>query len=419
MTQLGILRAKGLLFAGLFAGALASWAAVADAATVTVLYAFQNNGRDGFTPVAELIDVNGTLYGTTSAGGTGRCQNGCGTLFSVNAATGAETILHSFSDVEQTAMSPGSLVAAQGKLFGTTTDGGRRNAGMVFSFDLTSSKFEPQYNFCSLDNCTDGEYASPGLLNEKGVLYGTTEDGGSEQLCQDGCGTVFAFNPATQTETILHAFGAGTSDGTVPTAGLLKVNRLLYGTTNEGGAAGDGTVFALNPKTGAESVIYAFCSQQGCPDGARPSGNLLHVNHVLYGTTEDGGANGYGTVFSIDPATHAETVLHSFTFGGSDGAYPSGLVYANGLLYGTTLLGGVNCVNGCGTVYSIDPQTGTETVIYSFCNQTDCADGADPQSSLLNVNGTLYGVAAYGGSGSCTTKYYQVAGCGTVFAITP
>lgn len=413
-------RAKGLFLFSVFAGALGPLAAPADAATESVVYSFQNNGKDGFSPAANLIEVNGILYGTTSAGGTGRCVNGCGTFFSVNAATGAEIILHSFSDVEQTATGPGALVDAGGTLFGTTLYGGRRDAGMLFSYHLASSQFKEKYYFCNLDNCSDGASANTGLLDEKGVLYGTTEQGGSQQYCvQSGCGTVFSFDRKTRTETVLHAFDTNGNDGVNPIAGLLKVNRLLYGTTPWGGTYGYGTVFSLHLKTGAESVVYSFCSQQGCPDGERPSGNLIYLNSMLYGTTYDGGTYGGGTVFSLDPATHTETVLHSFgVYGGPDGAYPDGLVYLNGLLYGTTLYGGVNCVGGCGTVYSIDPQTGAETVIYSFCNQTDCADGAVPQSTLLNVNGTLYGVTSYGGSGTCNTPY-QVRGCGTVFAITP
>ena len=413
MTRSGVSRA--LLLAGVFASAPL---AAADAATQTVVYAFQNNGKDGVYPDATVTMLNGTLYGTTSAGGTGRCQNGCGTVFSVNATTGAETILHSFSDVEQTAVQPGSLAVAAGKLFGTAYSGGRRDAGMLFSFDPKSGAFKQQYYFCNLDNCIDGENANPGLLDEKGVLYGTTAAGGSTD-CGNGCGTVFSFDTATRSETILHAFGPNGNDGSSPQSGLVGTKRKLYGTTEFGGAFGYGTVFSIDRIGGRESVIYSFCSQQYCPDGERPSSTPVYLNGMLYGTTIDGGAEDVGAVFSLDPATGVETVLHAFEGStDADGAYPGGLVYANGLLYGTTQNGGINCVGGCGTVYSIDPQTGAETVIYSFCNQTDCADGAGPRSGLLNVDGTLYGVTSYGGGGSCTTEY-EPAGCGTVFAITP
>jgi hypothetical protein len=67
-------------------------------------------------------------------------------------------------------------------------------------------------------------------------------------------------------------------------------------------------------------------------------------------------------------------------------------------------------------VYFIDPSKGTETVVYLFCGQNNCSDGAYPGSALLNVNGTLYGTTGTGGTGTCYDGYY---GCGTVFAITP
>ena len=78
MIMSRIPRPKGLLLAGIFAGALASFAA--SAATETVVYSFQNNGKDGLLPQSSLTEANGTLYGTTVSGGTGRCGNGCGTV---------------------------------------------------------------------------------------------------------------------------------------------------------------------------------------------------------------------------------------------------------------------------------------------------------------------------------------------------
>jgi uncharacterized repeat protein (TIGR03803 family) len=98
------------------------------------------------------------------------------------------------------------------------------------------------------------------------------------------------------------------------------------------------------------------------------------------------------------------------------GDYPNGLVEANGLLYGTTPGGGGGSCD-CGEVFSINPKSGAETIVYSFCSQADCTDGARPAGDLLNVNGTLYGVTEYGGSGACPTG--TLVGCGTVFAITP
>jgi len=152
-----------------------------------------------------------------------------------------------------------------------------------------------------------------------------------------------------------------------------------------------------------EKVLYSFCSQQNCTDGAGPSAGLLNANGSLYGTTQDGGSydtrcvSGCGMAFSVDPKTGGETLLHAFCSEHNclDGAWPNApLIFANGVLYGTTEVGVsslTNCayIPGCGTVFSIDPHTGAEKVIYSFCSRTNCADGVGP-NGVISVNSLLY-----------------------------
>jgi uncharacterized repeat protein (TIGR03803 family) len=152
-------------------------------------------------------------------------------------------------------------------------------------------------------------------------------------------------------ETVLYSFAGGSSDGANPYAGLvMDASGNLYGTTNQGSANGAGTVFKITP-AGAESVLHSFGSGS---DGANPfAGLVMDASGNLYGTTEYGGANSAGTVFKITPAG-AESVLWSFG-SGSDGAYPyAGLVMdASGNLYGTTKAGGG--ANNKGTVFRIVP----------------------------------------------------------------
>ena len=138
------------------------------------------------------------------------------------------------------------------------------------------------------------------------------------------------------------------ADGAGPAAALLDVKGVLFGTTTAGGTGscgtqGCGTVFSLDPETRAEKVLYSFCSQQNCKDGAVPEASVIDVKGTLYGTTASGGVNrcGCGTIFSLDPDTGAETVLHSFA-GHVDGKYPWGLVDVQGTLYGTTNVGGAH-----------------------------------------------------------------------------
>jgi len=116
-----------------------------------------------------------------------------------------------------------------------------------------------------------------------------------------------------------------------------------------------------------------------------------------------------GTVFSVDPTSGAEKVLHSFC-SQANCAYGSNplanLISVNGTLYGTTLAGGAGCGGGCGTAFSVDPTTGAENVIYAF--QDNGTDGTGPQGGLIDINGALYGTTVFGG----TYRYY-----GTVFAL--
>jgi uncharacterized repeat protein (TIGR03803 family) len=206
----------------------------------------------------------------------------------------------------------------------------------------------------------------------------------------------------------------GSKDGTSPWAGLVfDAAGNLYGTTHEGGAKGFGTVFKLTPNgdgTWTKSTLYSFCSQPHCADGQYPWADLI-LDHSgnLYGTTAGGGAHNHGTVFELTPGSSGwtETVLYSFT-GGGDGRFPyAGLIFdGNGNLYGTTVQGGSTAY---GAVFELTPGSSgwTETVLYSFMGG---ADGGNPYGSLIfDGNGNLYGTTNGGGG----------AGNGVVFELTP
>lgn len=168
-----------------------------------------------------------------------------------------------------------------------------------------------------------------------------------------------AIDARAQTFATLYRFKGG-SDGIAPTAGLLVVGNTLYGTTFNGGVTGNGTVFSVDPNTGSETVLYGFT---GGADGGQPYAGLIDYGGFLWGTTYDGGASNDGTVFKINLAMGAETTVYTFT-GVPDGSHARGqLVYHQGLLFGTTFDGGK--YDG-GTVFSINPKAGTEAVLYSF-----------------------------------------------------
>jgi uncharacterized repeat protein (TIGR03803 family) len=347
-----------------------------------VLYSFAGSGEgDGEIPEATLINVKGTLYGTTIEGGT----DGYGTVFSI-APSGTETVLHSFASSGDGAYPEATLIDVKGTLYGTTMEGGANSFGTVFSI-MPSGKEKVLHIF---GGSGDGVYPVAGLINAKGTLYGTTANGGA-----NGDGTVFSIAP-TGTETVLYSFKGGSADGEDPHAGLVNVNGTLYGTTYEGGANNYGTVFSITP-SGKEKMLQGFGSSR---DGAYPVAGLINAKDTLYGTTLKGGANcsssgGCGTIFAIKPSGGL-TVLHSFG-AGTDGRAPyAGLLNVKGALYGTTEFGGTNCTvhDGCGTVFSIAP-SGNETVLHSFGGS---GDGAYPEAGLLNVKGTIYGTTSGGGA---------------------
>jgi uncharacterized repeat protein (TIGR03803 family) len=270
------------------------------------------------------------------------------------------------------------------------------------------------------------------LNSTTGVLYGTTSDGGAY-----GWGSVYELVPGTGgtwTQTVLYSFNPiGISgDGASPQANLaMGASGVLYGTTTYGGSSDDGTVFSLTPPSSGgpwtEKIIHSF---KGGTDGAQPEAGLVQApqTEVLYGTTYAGGTSGFGTVFSLTPATGGTwtgRVLYSFS-GGTDGSNPvAGVALATSkILYGTTYEGGTL---GYGTVFALTPAAGgvwTESVIYSFTNSTD---GSGPeggvtikydktQSGTVNV---LFGSTFWAGSSSGCPMGGYTAGCGTVFSLSP
>jgi uncharacterized repeat protein (TIGR03803 family) len=383
------------LAAGFFA------AVPAHAASEAVTYSFQGN-PDGFYPQAGLINVHGTLYGTTNGGGA----TGYGTVFSIS-PSGAETVLHSFAGGSDGADPNGSLISTGGTLYGTTQGGGGtgcfdgQGCGTVFAV-TTAGVEKVVYAF---QGGSDGTYPMDQLIYVKKTktLYGTTYSGGSANL-----GTVFSVTTAG-TEAMLYPF-QGYSDGAYPMAGLANVSGTFYGTTSAGGTPDGGTVFSITP-AGAEKIVYAF---QGGNDGAGPQARLLNSGGAMFGTTVGGGSADSGTVFEVT-SSGLERVVYFFQ-NGSDGANPeSALIVADGgLLYGTTFTGGgSNCLQGtCGTVFSLNRATGVEKVVYVFGYQGS-TDAANPTGALLKANGAIYGTSTMGGA------YGYPFGNGTVFTILP
>jgi uncharacterized repeat protein (TIGR03803 family) len=237
------------------------------------------------------------------------------------------------------------------------------------------------------------------LQASDGNFYGTTSQGGAS-----GNGTVFKITPSG-VESILYSFAGGTTDGSQPQAALIQASDgNFYGTTSQGGASNNGAVFRISP-TGVESILHAFAGS--ATDGSNPQAALLQASDGnFYGTTNFGGLAGFGTVFMITPAG-VETVLLSFNFNTGEGNGPrAALIQArDGSFYGTTFNGG-GLGLGSGTVFKISATTGA-SVIHAFGGG---ADGSGPNSALIEGgDGNLYGTTSSGGPNNN----------GTLFEITP
>ncbi|MGB8519594.1 MAG: choice-of-anchor tandem repeat GloVer-containing protein [Candidatus Tumulicola sp.] len=299
------------------------------AAGEAVLHSF-GAGSDGVSPQSGLVEVNGALYGTTPYGG----KNGDGTVFSVNPTTGAETVLLDFNGHDG-ALPFSGLLDVSGTLYGTTYEGGDGNRGVVYGI-TTSGTQKVVYSFHGRPHGGNPDGASPigGLISMDGLLYGTTDQGGNS-----GDGTVFSLNPATGVETVLHAFDG--SDGANPWVGLLDVSGTLYGTAQGGGTNGDGTIFKLIPPTKVRPIAFAVVHDFVAAEGARPRAPLVNFDNELYGTTSFGGASDKGAMYNISlQGALGET--HSFAGGPGDGSQPwAGVLLMDGTLYGTTLKGGL------------------------------------------------------------------------------
>jgi uncharacterized repeat protein (TIGR03803 family) len=304
-----------------------------------------------------------------------------------------------------------SLVqATDGNLYGTTYEGGGHDDGILFQITPTGS-LTKLYSFCHPGtNCSDGAYPVGGLIQaSNGSFYGTTSEGGATFH-----GTVFEMTPARRFITF-HSFCVQTNcpDGAYPYGGLVQAaNGNLYGTTYQGGAYDYGTIFEITPD-GALNTLYNFCSLADCADGASPFAGLIQAtNGNLYGTTVTGGAYNYGTVFEITPRGQLST-LYSFCSQTDciDGYYPHVALTqaANGHLYGTTLLGGEN---GDGTIFEITLE-GALTTLHSFSG----TDGADPAGPLYEAtNGHFYGTTELGGANNDGTVY-KMNSAGTLITL--
>ena len=323
------------------------------------LYSFQG-GSDGQNPQARVsIATNGTLYGTTSAGGQSGCSNGCGTIFHLSppptVCTAAlcpwiETVLYRFDPSIAGQPGIGSLIFDHsGNLYGSQVGQYFGAGGDVYELAYSNG----QWTF-NLLYTSSGYTSSPAgvIFDNAGNLYGSSS---GEVLTY---GTVFELTPNGQlwSENTLYGFCIGNDNGANPGAGVIfDQSGNLYGTTPTTCTGGPGVVYELMKQsdgTWTESALHLFTGS----DGVSPDSTLTFDSAGnLYGTADGGGQDSLGTVFKLTPAGGQWniSVLHSFD--GSDGSTPSSsnvVIDAQGNLYGTTSQGGAH---GVGVVWEFTP----------------------------------------------------------------
>jgi uncharacterized repeat protein (TIGR03803 family) len=301
----------------------------------------------------------------------------------------------------------GSLIqATNGNYYGTTYFGGKNGGGVIFEI-TPAGKISDIYNFCSLTNCSDGKNPFAGLiLATDGNFYGTTHnDGGA-----NNAGTVFKMTIGGKLTT-LYTFCSQTAcaDGEAPEGALVQAsNGNFYGTTYNGGAYGYGTIFEIT-QSGTFKTLYSFCARTNCNDGGQPTSGLVQgTDGNLYGTTYYYGSHRAGTAYEITTAGKFK-LLYTFCAQANcaDGSNPfGGLVQGlNGNFYGTTNVGGID---NYGTVFELTT-AGVLTTLHTF----DDTDGGYPTSApILASDGNFYGTTWADGVTGNGGTIYEVTSAG-------
>ena len=378
------------------------------------VYDFLGSPMDGSMIMGGTIDAQGNLYGITAYGGANTCDPpypspyGCGAIVKWD-TTGRETVLHSFAGTDGAMPFGGIVLDGQGNLYGTTMGGGELTCnppdgcGTIFKLNLTTLQFTVVHNFTG--GTGDGiDSESPVLLDAQGNLYGTTESGGAY-----GNGIVFKVDSAGN-ETPIYSAPAGPE--WAAELGAIDAQGNVYGTTRGAGADSEGSVFKID-SSNTFTTLYSFT---GGTDGSNPRDLRRDAQGNLYGNTKAGSL--YKLTLQAN-GTYVFSSVQNFVGAGA-GVWPGGTVIdAQGNQYGTASQGGdlaCSAPTGCGTVYKIDTSS-NRTVLHAFTGTN--GDGAGPDALLQDVQGNLYGGTG-GGLSSCSAPGGTgalVTGCGTIFKL--
>ncbi|HNP23821.1 MAG TPA: T9SS type A sorting domain-containing protein [Panacibacter sp.] len=360
-----------------------------------LIYSF--NGSQGAWPYGNLTQANNKLYGMTFRGGT----NNGGVLFSLNLATEEYAVLVNFDAATGTGHSFGTnptgslLLCDDGLLYGTTAAGGNNQAGVLFSFNPASNRFNKLSDFNPVSGIHPITPVGSLLQGTDGLLYGLTYNGGYNT---NDRGVLYSFNRSNKAMQYWE-FGANPA-AQKPRGSLIQTGIYLYGTTFNGGKCDSGTVFRFNLTTHTFQNNLEFCGNQE-NFGSFPQGKLVEIPTTVsssdfYGLTSAGGTFGKGNIFRFNSLVFGKSYPVNFN-GLEKGSNPDGSLIntSNGRLYGTTLYGGKY---DKGTVFYYDPSTAEFKKIHTFSSGS--TDGGYPHEDVLELLCAPPSPDSIGGPGS-------------------
>jgi uncharacterized repeat protein (TIGR03803 family) len=295
--------------------------------------------------------------------------------------------LHSFNGTDGDTPK-GTMTLADNTLYGFTSAGGQNNKGVIFSIDTSGSGFKVLYNYEDGDNNgTGNEPHHDAMLSYNNSLYGVTAYGGNGNN-----GVIFNINTDGSGYKPIHVFTGKKNDGSHPRSGVLELNSVFYGTTAEGGKDGKGVIYKINPDGSEFSILYSFVKSTGHNPHCRLT--LGSDGHTVFGTSKTGGSDGVGVVFAFDLSSSQYNVLHTFQKSKDNGytAEHGFVTRSNKKLFGLTHFGGEY---DKGVIYSLNEDGSDFKIMHSF--GSDSKDGISPYGSLQLSNGYLYGTTQGGG----------------------
>jgi uncharacterized repeat protein (TIGR03803 family) len=403
------------ILAGHGLGILLSMGALSPASAQTNYQKIASYGVGGLTGTNDnsvyghiygaLIEGDdGRLYGQTPTGGTaGGSIGGAGTVFALNKNGTGPAILHNF--ISDFSPDDGSypvgplLQGSDGFLYGTTPyGGGSCSCGVIFKVNTNGSGYAVIKAFDASVSPLNGFFPEHKLVEgPDGSLYGGTTSGGA-----NGDGVIFKVNKNGSGYTVLRSLSDSANEGVSDL--FLSADGMLYGTSGFGGPDESGALFKISTNGTGFSIIRQFTGSGG--DGSSP--HLIEGSDgKLYGAVTIYSAN-IGVVFRLDKNGSNYTTLHTFTGTPADGSFPNGLIEAaNGALYGTTQTGGSN---NLGTIFTIGKDGSNYSVLYHF--QASGGGGHYPTAPLVQASdGAFYGNTLFGGDLGVGT-IFRLSGAG-------